>query len=33
MLHAEFQDHQTSGSEQDFFYVLPYMGSVPILVN
>ena len=33
MLHAEFQDHRTSGSgEEDFLKVLPYMGMLAILV-
>ena len=33
MLHAKFQDHRTSGSEEvDFLRFLPYMGMVAILV-
>ena len=34
MLHAKFQDHRTSGSgEEDFFLsFLPYMGMAAILV-
>ena len=33
MLHAEFQDHRTSGSgEEDFLRFLPYMGMAAILV-
>ena len=33
MLHAEFQDHRTSGSgAEDFLRFLPYMGMAAILV-
>ena len=33
MLHANFQDHRTSGSgEEDFKRFLPYMGMGAILV-
>ena len=33
MLHAQFEDHRTSGSEEeDFYRFLPYMGVVAILV-
>ena len=33
MLRAKFQDHSTSGSEEEEFYrFLPYMGMVAILV-
>ena len=33
MLHAKFQDHRTSGSEEeDFLSLLPYMGMAAILV-
>ena len=32
MLHAKFQDHRTSGSGEDFFKFLPYMGMAAILV-
>ena len=33
MLHAKFQDHWTSGSEEeDFLWFLPYMGMVAILI-
>ena len=33
MLHANFQDHMTSGSgEEDFLRFLPYMGMAAILV-
>ena len=30
MLHAEFQDHRTSGSGEDFLRFLPYMGMAAI---
>ena len=34
MLHAKFQDHRTSGSEEeDFLRFLPYMGMAAILVR
>ena len=33
MLHAKFQDHKTSGSEEEeFLRFLPYMGMAAILV-
>ena len=33
MLHAKFQDHRTSGSEEEDFQTLsPYMGMATILV-
>ena len=33
MLHAQFQDHKTSGyGEKDFLRFLPYMGMAAILV-
>ena len=32
MLHAKFQDHRTSGSGEDFYRFLPYMGVAAILV-
>ena len=33
MLHAEFQDHRTCGSGEEFFLrFLPYMGMAAILV-
>ena len=32
MLHAKFQDHRTSGSEEDVLKFLPYMGMATILV-
>ena len=32
MLHVKFQDHRTSGSEEDFYRFLPYMGMAAILV-
>ena len=33
MLHANFQDHRTSGTgEEDFYRFLPYMGMAAILV-
>ena len=33
MLHAKFQDHRISGSEEeDFLRFLPYMGMTAILV-
>ena len=31
MLLAKFQDHRTSGSEEDFLRFLPYMGILPYL--
>ena len=33
MMHAKFQDHRTSSSEEDFERFLPYMGVVVILVK
>ena len=32
MLHAKLKDHQTSGSEEDFYKFLPYMGMEAILI-
>ena len=32
MLHAEFQDHRTSGSGEDVLRFLPYMGMAAIFV-
>ena len=32
ILHAEFQDHRTSGSGEDFLNFLPNMGMAAILV-
>ena len=33
MLHAQFQDHRTSGAgEEEFLRFLPYMGMAAILV-
>ena len=32
MLHAKFQDHKSSGSGEDFYSFLPYMGMAAISV-
>ena len=32
MVHAKFQDHRTSGSEEDFLRFLIYMGVVAFFV-